>query len=53
MLGRDEGESIGRAKGFEQAKMEIARNLLAKGWTAEETAETAKLSIEQVRALIR
>jgi hypothetical protein len=45
--GREEGEKKGR----EEKAVTIALNLLKKGWTAEETAETAELDIEKVRAL--
>jgi hypothetical protein len=38
-------------QGKEQGKEEIARNLLEKGWSVEETAEIAKLPIEKVRVL--
>jgi hypothetical protein len=38
-------------RGREEGREEVARNLLKKGWNVEETAETAKLNIEKVRAL--
>jgi hypothetical protein len=38
-------------QGREEGREEVARNLLGKGWSVEETAETAGLDIERVRAL--
>ncbi|MDR3162052.1 MAG: hypothetical protein LBU28_10635 [Spirochaetaceae bacterium] len=39
-------------QGFERGKEAIARNLLAKGWTTEDVAETTDLSLEKVRSLV-
>ncbi|MDR1412057.1 MAG: hypothetical protein LBI91_07615, partial [Spirochaetaceae bacterium] len=49
--GLEEGMEKGRAQGREEGMEEIARTLLKKGWSIEETAETVKLGIERVRAL--
>jgi hypothetical protein len=49
--GREEGREEGEKKGREEKAMTVALNLLKKGWTPEETAETAELDIEKVRAL--
>jgi hypothetical protein len=46
-----QGRKEGREEGREESRKEIALNLLKKGWTVEETAETAGLAIEKVRAL--
>ncbi|MDR2363802.1 MAG: Rpn family recombination-promoting nuclease/putative transposase [Spirochaetaceae bacterium] len=58
-LARDEGILIGREKGREeergkayQDKLEIARKLLKKCWSVEETAETTDLDIETIRNLL-
>ena len=63
---RDEGRTIGRQEGIvigydqarleyeakaEQDKLEIAQDLLNKGWTVEEAAQTAKVPLEKVRRL--
>jgi glycosyltransferase involved in cell wall biosynthesis len=37
------------ARGEEKARSEIARNLLGIGWTAEQTAQISRLSIEKVK----
>jgi hypothetical protein len=39
-------------RGEEKKALAIARNLLAKGWVAEDVAETTDLSLEKVRSLI-
>jgi hypothetical protein len=39
------------AQGREEGKGEVAQNLLKKGWSIEETAETAELDIEKVQLL--
>jgi predicted transposase YdaD len=44
-------EVRGEARGEQKKALEIARNLLKRGWNVEETAETAALDIEKVRAL--
>ena len=60
--GLAKGIAVGDARGFERArleyearaeqdKLEIARDLLDKGWTVEEAAQTAKLPLEKVRRL--
>jgi hypothetical protein len=38
-------------KWINRGREDVARNLLKKGWSIEETAETAELDIERVRAL--
>jgi hypothetical protein len=50
-LGREEGREEGREKGREEGAIKIARNLLKKGWSIEDTAEVAELAVEKVRAL--
>jgi hypothetical protein len=47
----ERGIEQGKEKGEETRAIKIARNLLNKGWSAEETAETAELPIEKVRSL--
>jgi predicted transposase/invertase (TIGR01784 family) len=42
----------GIERGEEKKALTIARNLLAKGWAAEDVAETTGLSIERVRSLV-
>jgi hypothetical protein len=49
--GIEKGMERGIEKGEETKALKIARNLLNKGWSAEETAETAELPIEKVRSL--
>jgi hypothetical protein len=39
-------------RGKEEQALAIARNLLAKGWTVEEVAETTDLPLEKVRSLV-
>jgi hypothetical protein len=39
-------------RGEEKKALAIARNLLAKGWAAEEVAETTDLGLEKVRSLL-
>jgi hypothetical protein len=51
--GREQGREEGREQGLERGREEIARTLLCKGWTAEETAEVTKLPLEKVRLLTR
>jgi hypothetical protein len=41
----------GKEEGKEEARLEIARNLLELGWTVEQAARTSRLSIEKVQAL--
>jgi predicted transposase/invertase (TIGR01784 family) len=65
-MGRNEGFTRGRDKGIaigydqarleyeakaERDKLEIARNLLNKGWTVEDAAQIAKLPLEKVCGL--
>jgi hypothetical protein len=47
------GEARGKAEGKEEKALEIARNLIQRGWSVEETAETTDLSIDRVKALCR
>jgi hypothetical protein len=52
--GREEGVLVGREEEREkvyQDKLEIAKKLLKRCWTIEETAETVELDIETVRKL--
>jgi predicted transposase/invertase (TIGR01784 family) len=58
-LARDEGILIGTEKGRDEErkkayrdKLEIARKLLKKCWSVEETAETTELDIETIRNLL-
>jgi predicted transposase YdaD len=39
-------------QGEEKKALAIARNLLAKGWTVQDVAETTDLSLEKVRSLV-
>jgi predicted transposase/invertase (TIGR01784 family) len=41
----------GIEQGEEKKALAIARNLLAKGWVAEEVAETTDLPVEKVHSL--
>jgi predicted transposase/invertase (TIGR01784 family) len=49
--GREKGREEGRREGREKGREEVARNLLKKGWSVEETAEAAELPVERVRSL--
>ncbi|MDR2661428.1 MAG: hypothetical protein LBC31_00360 [Treponema sp.] len=42
----------GKQEGEEKKALAIARNLLAKGWAAEDVAETTELPVEKVRSLV-
>jgi predicted transposase/invertase (TIGR01784 family) len=50
--GIERGIEQGIKQGKEEKALAIARNLLAKGWTAEDVAETTDLPIEKVRSLV-
>jgi hypothetical protein len=50
--GIEQGIERGIERGAEKKALAIARNLLAKGWAAEDVAETTDLSIEKVRSLV-
>jgi predicted transposase YdaD len=50
-IGEVRGEAIGEARGKEEKAREIAKNLLAGGFSVEQTAQLAGLDIEQVRTL--
>jgi predicted transposase YdaD len=41
-----------KEEGREKGREEIARKLLRKGWSIEDTAETAELDIETVKSLL-
>jgi hypothetical protein len=41
----------GREEGVEEKALEVARNLLKRGWTLEEIAETVELDISKLRTL--
>jgi hypothetical protein len=45
------GEVRGEAKGEAKGKHIVAQNLLKKGWSVEETAETAELDLDTVKSL--
>lgn len=49
--GREKGREEGREEGEEERALKVARNLLKKGWTPEETAETVELDITKIRTL--
>lgn len=49
--GIEQGIERGREQGIEQGKVEVARNLLRKGWTPEGIAEITNIPIETIRAL--
>jgi predicted transposase YdaD len=38
-------------QGIEKGREDVARNLLKKGWSVEETIEAAELPVERVRLL--
>jgi predicted transposase YdaD len=46
-----EGEARGEAAGREEKALEIARNLIQKGWSIEEIAETINLGIDKIKPL--
>jgi predicted transposase YdaD len=47
--GLKKGREEGLERGLEKGREEIARTLLSRGWTVEETAEVTKLPVEKVR----
>jgi predicted transposase/invertase (TIGR01784 family) len=47
----EQGREEGREEGEEERALKVARNLLKKGWTPEETAETVELDIAKIRTL--
>ena len=47
----EEGLAKGRAEGDKSAKLEIARNLLARGFSKDETAELTGLSLQELASL--
>ena len=49
--GRAKGLLQGRAEGDKSAKLEIARNLLARGFSKDETAELTGLSLQELASL--
>lgn len=49
--GLAEGLAQGRAEGDKSAKLEIARNLLARGFSKDETAELTRLSLQELASL--
>jgi hypothetical protein len=50
--GLKQGLERGKKEGEEKKARAIARNLLAKGWTVEDVAETTELPLEKVRSLV-
>jgi hypothetical protein len=50
--GMQQGMQRGMQQGKEEKALVIARNLLTKGWAAEEVAETTELPLEKVRSLV-
>jgi hypothetical protein len=50
--GIEQGIERGIERGEEKKALAIARNLLAKGWTVEDVAETTDLPSEKVRSLV-
>jgi flagellar biosynthesis/type III secretory pathway protein FliH len=50
--GKKEGKKEGKEEGKIEKALAIARNLLAKGWTLEDVAETTDLPLEKVRSLV-
>jgi predicted transposase/invertase (TIGR01784 family) len=50
--GVDEGIEKGMEKGIEKGKLEVARNLLANGVSADVIAKSADLPLEKIRALM-
>ena len=49
--GREEGIEIGEARGVERKAIDMAKKLLANGFTLEQASEYTELSIEKVAAL--
>ncbi|MDR3174892.1 MAG: hypothetical protein LBU19_11615 [Treponema sp.] len=49
--GEVRGEARGEARGKEEKALEIAQNLVQKGWSAGEIAEVTRLSIRKVKSL--
>jgi hypothetical protein len=49
--GKAEGKAEGEAIGEEKKALEIAKNLITKGWNVNEVAEITKLSINKVKTL--
>jgi predicted transposase YdaD len=49
--GKVQGIAIGEARGEERKALEIAGNMLAGGFSVEQTAQLAGLDLEKVRAL--
>ena len=49
--GIEQGLKNGRQQGIEQGKLQVARRLLGRGFSASETAELAGLSEQEVRNL--
>jgi flagellar biosynthesis/type III secretory pathway protein FliH len=47
----ERGKKEGKEEGKKEGKETVAKNLLAKGWTVEDVAETAELPLEKVRSL--
>jgi predicted transposase YdaD len=48
-----EGKAEGEARGEEKKALEIARNLIQKGWELNEIAETTNLSVDKIKPLYR
>jgi flagellar biosynthesis/type III secretory pathway protein FliH len=51
--GKAEGKAEGEAAGREEKALEIARNLIRKGWSAQEIAETINLGLDKIKPLYR
>jgi predicted transposase/invertase (TIGR01784 family) len=49
--GEARGKALGKAEGEALAKLKVARKLIAKGWKADEVAETVGLSMKKVKPL--
>jgi predicted transposase YdaD len=50
-IGEAEGETRGEARGQERRSLQVAKNMLAGGFSVEQTAELTELDIEKVWAL--
>jgi predicted transposase YdaD len=46
-------EEMGKEKGKEEKALEIAKNLVQKGWKAEEVAETTDLPLDKIKPLYK
>ena len=50
-IGRSEGIAAGDARGFERARLEIARKMKLRGWSLADIAEDTGLALETILKL--